>query len=215
MKKFFTAALAILLAVTMLPMSAFAAVNYDTSLSGCDFYKVIEKNDYALAPGATESEIVVNDSTGSNRNVLHVMEVDLTNPNISVMPTYMGIHEGIDFEDSSTWGSQQLTKQAAHVENNLGLNVVGGINTCLRYTSDHPYGVLVWNGVVYSDERNANGVSTAQTFLSVTKDGKASLHSANEPIPEDSYNAISANFGWIIKDGVSQYKTVADRKSVV
>ena len=205
-KKFLAAALAGLMTVSMLPLSAMAAtVDYDISKSGCDFYNVIEKNDYALAPGATESEIVVNDDTGSNRNVLHVIEVDLTNDNISVMPTYMGIEEGIDFEDSSNWGSQTLTKQAAHVENDLGLNVVGGINTCLRYTSDHPYGVLVWNGVVYSDERNASGVSTAQTFLSVTKDGKASLHSASEPIPDDCYNAISANFGWIVKDGVSQY----------
>ncbi len=207
MKKFFAWTLAVLMLVTVLPLSALAAVDYNETDSGCDFYHVIQKTDYALAPGAVESEIIVNSEDGANRNVLHVIEVDLKNPNISIMPTYKGLKEGIDFEDSSNWGQQVLTEQAAHVENDLGLNVVGGMNTCLRYDNDHPYGVLVWNGVVYSDERNESGVSTAQTFLSVTKDGVASLHSASEPIPEDCYNAISANFGWIIKDGVSQYKT--------
>ena len=177
---------------------------FDLSKSGCNYYNLIEKNEYALAPGATEYEIILNNNDATARNVLHVIEVDLTNDNISVMPTYFGIEEGKDLENPVNWGVQELTKQAAHVES-LGYNVVGGVNTNLRYESNHPYGVLVWNGVVYSDERNANGNSTAQTFLSVTKEGVASLHSASEPIPEDSYNAISANFGWIIKNGVNQY----------
>ena len=208
MKKVFASSLAVLLSVTMLPLASFAAnVDIDLSKDDCDYYNLIEKNDYALAPGALESEIVLNDSTGGNRNVLHVIEVDLTNDNISVMPTYKGLEEGIDFEDSTIWAAQKLTEQAAHVEEDLGLNVVGGINTNLRYGNNHPYGVLVWNGVVYSDERSSSGVSTAQTFLSVTKEGVASLHSASEPIPDDAWNAISANFGWIIKDGVSQYTT--------
>ena len=207
MKKAISMALAVLMLISVLPLSVMAnEVDFDTSDSGCDFYNLIEKNDYALAPGAVESEIIINDANGTSRNVMHVIEVDLSNPQISVMPTYMGLNENSDFSDSSIWGSQVLTEQAAHVENDLGLNVVGGINTNLRYDSDHPYGVLVWNGVVYSDERNANGNSTAQTFLSVTKDGVASLHSANEAIPADSWQAISANFGWIIKNGVNQYK---------
>lgn len=209
MRKSLKAALALLLVLCMTPLGAFAAlVDFDEDANSCGFYKVISKNDYKLAPGAVESEIIVNDESGSNRNVIHVIEVDLKDPNISVMPTYKGIYEGIDLSDSSLWGSQPLSKQAAHVEENLGLNVVGGMNTNLRYTSNAPYGVLVWNGVVYSDERKSGGNSTAQTFLSITKDGEASLHSASEPIPEDSWTAISANFGWIIKNGVNKYKSV-------
>ncbi|MBQ2944220.1 MAG: phosphodiester glycosidase family protein [Ruminococcus sp.] len=208
MKKFVATVLVALLLISMVPMSVFAAsLDFDISDSGCDFYNVIEKNDYNLASGAVESEVILNDDTGANRNVLHLIEVDLKNPNISVMPTYMGLNENSNFEDSTQWGSQVLTEQAAHVENDLGLNVVGGMNTCLRYDNDHPYGVLVWNGKVYSDERKADGSSTAQTFLAVSEDGVASLHSASEPIPEGTYQAISANFGWIIKDGVSQYKS--------
>ncbi len=206
MKKFFASVIAIALVVAMMPLSAFAT-DIDVSKSGCDYYNLIEKNDYALAPGATESEIIINDNTGSNRNVVHVIEVDLKNPNISVMPTYMGLKEGIDFEDRNNWGSQVLSAQAAHVENDLGLNVVGGINTNLRYDSDHPYGVLVWNGVVYSDERNSSGVSTAQTYLVVDKEGNAELRSANEPLDGTEWQAVSANFSWIIKDGVNQYTT--------
>ena len=186
-------------------ISALKEIDFELINSGCDFYNLIQQNNYGLASGAVESEIILNDVTGSNRNVIHIIEVDLKDPNISVMPTYKGIREGIDFEDSNNWGSQVLTEQAAHVENDLGLNVVGGINTNLRYNSDHPYGVLVWNGVVYSDERNANGVSTAQTYLVVDKEGRAELRSASEPLNGTEWQAISANFGWIIKDGVSQY----------
>ncbi len=204
-KKIVAVTMAAVMLCAVMPLSAFAAVDFNTSADDCDFYNLITKNDYALAPGAVESEIVLNDATGANRNVLHVIDVDLSNPNISIMPTYYGLNENSNFEDSSQWAPQVLTEQAAHVENDLGLNVVGGMNTNLRYDSNHPYGVLVWNGVVYSDERNSAGNSTAQTFLSVTKDGVASLHSASEPIPEDAYNAISANFSWIIKNGVNQY----------
>lgn len=209
MRKSLKVALALLLVLCMTPLGAFAAlVDFDEDANSCGFYRIISKNDYKLAPGAVESEIIVNDESGANRNVIHVIEVDLKDPNISVMPTYKGIYEGIDLSDSSLWGSQPLSKQAAHVEENLGLNVVGGMNTNLRYSSNAPYGVLVWNGVVYSDERKSDGNSTAQTFLSITRDGEASLHSASEPIPEDAWTAISANFGWIIKDGVNKHKSV-------
>ncbi|MBQ8684058.1 MAG: leucine-rich repeat protein [Clostridia bacterium] len=206
MKKIVAVVAAVVMLISVMPLSALAGT-IDMSNAGCDFYNLISKTDYNLAPGAVESEIVLNDDAGANRNVLHVIEVDLSNPNISIMPTYKGLNENSDLTQDSQQGSQELTLQAAHVEENLGLNVVGGMNTNLRYGTSAPYGVLVWNGVVYADERDANGNSTCQTFLSVTKEGVASLHSASEPIPEDSYNAISANFGWIIKDGVSQYKT--------
>lgn len=204
MKRVISMVLALIMVLS--PFQAFAAgVGFEISNSGCDFYNLIEKNDYALASGATESEIIINDDTGANRNVMHVIEVDLSDDNISVMPTYMGLEEGMDFEDNNNWQVGKLTEQAAHVENNLGLNVVGGINTNLRYDSNHPYGVLVWNGVVYSDERNSNGVSTAQTYLVVDKDGNAELRGASEPLDGTEWQAISANFGWILKDGVNQY----------
>lgn len=205
MKKFLKFVLVATLVLTSLPISALAAtVDIDLSNSGCDYYNLIEKSDYDLAPGAVESEIILNDETGNNRNVVHTIEVDLTNENISVMPTYPGISEDLDFEDSSNWKSQPLTEQAAHVENDLGLNVVGGINTNLRYDDYSPCGVLVWNGVVYSNEENYTGC-----YLAIDKNGKADLRSSvkTEPLTGDEWQAISVNFGWIIKDGVNQYTT--------
>ena len=107
-KKILFSALAFLLVVAMMPLSTFAtSIDFDLDDGSCDFYNLIEKNDYALAPGAIESEIIINDDTGTNRNVLHVIEVDLKNPNISVMPTYYGLNENSNFEDSTQWGDRK------------------------------------------------------------------------------------------------------------
>ena len=62
MKKVLALTLAVLMIVSVLPLSAMAApVDFDLSDSGCDYYNLIEKTDYNLAPGAVESEIIIND----------------------------------------------------------------------------------------------------------------------------------------------------------
>ena len=152
MKKILSAVLAMLMVISIIPMSAMAAtVDFDLSKSSDDYYNVVEKNDYVLAPGATETELVLNNAKGDHRNVVHAVEVDLKNENISLMPTYKGISEDIDLYDESNWGAQIMTDQLAHIENNLGLNVVAGMNVALSWNFEHPFGLLIYKGKVIYD----------------------------------------------------------------
>ena len=126
MKKIIAMALAILMLLSVLPMSVLAAENDLNLGSGsCDYYNLIEKNDYNLAPGAVESEIILNDDSGTRRQVVHVIEVDPNNKNISVMPSFKNIGNGVDYTDTANWGIMEMSKQAAYVEETLGKNVVG------------------------------------------------------------------------------------------
>ena len=85
MKRFLALVLTMLMIVSIIPMSAMAAtVDFDLSKSSDDYYSVVEKNDYVLAPGATETELVLNNAKGDHRNVVHAVEVDLKNENISL-----------------------------------------------------------------------------------------------------------------------------------
>jgi len=204
LKKITAIMLALLMVVSIIPMSVFADVEYDLSKSDCDYYNIIEKNDYALAPGATESEIVINDDSGSRRNVVHVMEVDLSNPNISVMPGQKNISEDVDYTDTSNWGTQIVRDHATHAEENLGLNVVGAMNVSLTWSFTHPYGLLIYKGkVLYDDRANHSGGG----YLAITKDGKAELREARAELTGDEWMAQTICFGWLVKDGKSLYPT--------
>ena len=136
MKKFLAMALALLMIVSILPMSVFAS-EFDASVTG-DYFTVISEDRYALAPGATETELVLNNTEGSDRKVVHYFEVDTKNENIEVLPGYYGIDkldpdnlalDGVA-DKSQYWKAEQLTKTVAYYEI-LGYNVVGAMNTAL------------------------------------------------------------------------------------
>jgi len=215
-KKVFRNALALALVLCMLPLSVFAAVDYNLGTTNCNYYKLISKTDYNLAPGAIESEIIINDETGNNRNVIHAIEVDLTNPNISVMPTSKNISETVDYTDTDNWGIQTMTEQAAHVENDLGLNVVGGMNCSLSWSFTHPYGLLIYNGKVLCDNRASCDTCGAGHpgggYLAITKDGKAELRDKNAPLTGDEWMAQTVCFNYLVRDGVNLHPT-EDHKS--
>ena len=67
MKKFLGMALAMLMILSILPVSVFASA-FDASVTG-DYFKVISEDRYALAPGATETELVLNNADGNDRKV--------------------------------------------------------------------------------------------------------------------------------------------------
>ena len=207
-------ALAILMITSALPMSAFAS-EYDASVSG-NYFNVISENRYALAPGATETELVLNNAEGSDRKVVHYFEVDAKNENIEVLPGYYGIDkldpnnlalDGVE-DKSQFWKAEQLTKTVAYYEN-MGYNVVGAMNTALAYDSNAPYGYMVMNGVVLGTPEVHRG---AQTYLAIDADGNCELRSMSTPLDGTEVTAISANFNWLVKDG-QLVKTTVERTS--
>ena len=97
--------LCVIMFASVLPMTAFASlanwgtenVVFDgTSFGTNGYYNVISKKDYTLVPGAaTETEMVLNNATGSRRQVLHIAEVDPSNPDVSILPGYYGIDQDL------------------------------------------------------------------------------------------------------------------------
>ena len=205
MRKLLVSIMVVVLCLGMLPLSAFAAIDFDLSASS-DYYTVISNKEYALAPGVSESEIIVNNKEGSDRKIVHVFEVDATNPTVKVLPGYYGIDKldpnnlALDGVADKTqyWTDKKLTETVAYYENKLGYNVVGAMNTALAYDSNAPYGYMVWEGVVLgTPEVHPN----AQTYLAIYKDGSAELRSMSTPLDGNEWTAISANFGWLVKNG--------------
>ncbi|MBE6679131.1 MAG: hypothetical protein E7598_01265 [Ruminococcaceae bacterium] len=210
MKKFLCAALAVLMVLSVLPMSVFAS-DFDAAVTG-DYFKVISEETYTLAPGATETELVVNNAEGNDRKVVHYFEVDTKNENIEVMPGYYRIDkldpdnlklDGVA-DKTQYWKAEQLTKTVAYYEG-MGYNVVGAMNTALAYDSDAPYGYMVWQGVVLGGPEVHKG---AQTYLAIDREGNCELRSMSTPLNGTEYTAIPANFGWLVKDGELVSKTV-------
>ena len=220
LSKLLAAVLCLSMIFTIMPISASATipgwdtgnVTYDSETFGTNgYYNVISQKEYTLVPGAaTETEMVLNNASGNRRQVMHIIEVDPSNPDVSIVPGYYGIDT--DLTDVNNWKTAGVTNVVKYYENNLGYNVVGAMNTSLAYDSNAPIDFLVYNGVNLSQ-----GSHHAQTFLAVIKDpdtGEISceLHNYADGIPENCWQAVSANFGFTVKDG-ALVKTAEERTS--
>ena len=218
--KLLSVVLVALMLVGMVPVYAFAASNdYDTNRAD-DYYKLISKKDWELAPGIVESEIVLNNASSTHRQVAHVVEVDLNNPYTKVLPSSKGMVPTPD-----NYGVQIMSEQAAYAEANGYGNVVAAMNIALSwydsaYYKAHPelvgepLGYLVLDGQLY---KNSQGqTSGAQTCLVINfdeKDGvarpadmpKVLIRSTKDPITGWEEQVIPANFGFLVKDGKNQH----------
>ena len=73
-----------------------AAVIFDTTDDSYNI--VVSKKDYAISPGVTESNIVLNDKTGKNQNKIYAFEVEPNAPYAHVMASYKN-------QDGRKWGT--------------------------------------------------------------------------------------------------------------
>ena len=197
-----------------LDASAFAGSSdlYDTTVSN-DYFTILDEKTYDLAPGAKEHGLVLNNSDGSDRKAVHIFEVDTKNEDILVLPGYYAIDkldpdnlplDGI-VDKAEYWKAMELTKTVKYYEG-MGYNVVGAMNTALAYDSDAPYGYMVMEGVVLGTPEVHKG---AQTYLAIDWEGNCELRSMSTPLDGTERTAISANFGWLVKDGaLHDYKTL-------
>ncbi len=211
MKKILALTLVLLLVFSAFPIVSLAEVEFDLSKDPeCSYYNLIEKTDYKLAPGAVESEIVINDKTGENRNVVRVMEINTQSPNISLVPCYKNISETVDYTDKSNWGTQTVKKHIQYAQENLGLNVIGAMNASLTWDFNHPYGLLVYNGkLLYDGREEVKG----ESYLVIKKDGKAEFRNAYEDLKGDEWMALTICKYWLVKDGKSMIEDGEDHSS--
>lgn len=125
--------LALLLVVVMMlgtfPMSVFAAIEFNPNgAPNDDYYKLISKKDWILAPGIEETEIVLNNAEGTKRQVVHSVKVDMNNPYTKVIPGYKGM-----IPTEGNYGTQATSTQAKEAEK-LGYgNVVAATNAMLSW----------------------------------------------------------------------------------
>ena len=216
-----TMLLTIVMLLNFVPASVFATIPnwedtnvvYDGTTFGTNgYYNVISKKDYVLVPGAAvESEIVLNNADGTRRQVIHVIEVDPSNPDISIVPGYYQIDK--DLTDEANWSHKELTDMAKYYEENLGYNIVGGMNTDLYYDTYAPR-ILVYNG---QDLSVKGEYAPSSSILYVFQDAEGNIScdvKAFNRTDFDSYladgtllHAVGVSFGMVVKDGELVSKT--------
>ena len=216
--------ISIVMIISMIPMSVFATIaNWEennvvfdgTSFGTNGYYNVISKKDYVLVPGAAvESEIVLNNADGTRRQVLHVIEVDPSNPDVSIVPGYYQIDQlAQDPTNEGNWAHQELTEMAKYYEESLGYNIVGGMNTDLYYDTYAPR-VLVYNG---KDLSVKGQTSPTSSILYVFKEADGTISCDVKAFNRDDFNsylesgrllhAVGVSFAMTVKDGELVSKT--------
>ena len=239
MKQIFKKSVSFLLAFVMvagifasIPFTAFAANDYtiNSTESTDDYYNLISKKDWEIAPGITESEIVLNNDDGSQRQVLFVMEADLNNEYVKVINSYTGM-----VPEYGNYTTGVMSQQAALAEK-LGYgNVVGAMNTCLSWYNTPPYtttspdrvgeplGFIMLDAEILFDPANcgyAYGNVGFPSVLVINKDFDENGNPRPADIPKvempqiksaadlDGWEdqVIPVSSGYIVKDGVNQSK---------
>jgi len=199
-------------------------INSTTSTD--NYYNLISKKDWAIAPGITESEIVLNNDAGSRRQVLFVMEADLNNEYVEVTHSYTGMKP-----QYGSYTTGVMSEQAAWAENNGYGNVVGAMNTCLSwytgYSSDRvgePLGFIMYDAEIYFDPANCGyeyGNVGFPSVLVINKDFDEEGNPRPADIPKvempqirssadlDGWEqyVIPCSSGYIVKDGKNAQTT--------
>ncbi|MBQ6865174.1 MAG: phosphodiester glycosidase family protein [Clostridia bacterium] len=155
--------LSVLLAVIMVftviaPIAVFAASVDESKLKEGTF--LTSKTEYAVAPGVTEARITTNDSTGVNQVTAYVLEIDMTNPDTSIIASYK------DY-DGNNYGFARVRDQAYSAEAKRGVDVVAGVNAdFFNMHTGETQGALVMNGTVYH-------AADGRPYFGITASGEA------------------------------------------
>ena len=99
--------LAVIMLVSVLPSTAFAwTISYDTNV-GSSYYKLISQREWDIAPGIVETEMVLNNSAGTRRQVVHTATIDINNPYVKVIPGTKGM-----WPQPGNYGTEATSVQA-------------------------------------------------------------------------------------------------------
>ncbi len=188
--KFGKKAFAVILCIAMLLptfiIAASAAFDIDKALLYPDRSNVTEMKTYRVTNGVTEGFLVLNNKEATNQVECHILEIDLNNPDVSILAGYA---DG----DTDEWVRTTVTKQAAAYEERFGINVVGGINAdFFNINTGEPSGLLIMNGVKH---HNGSG-----TYFAILKDGTAAIRSGSDNIG-DVKEAVGGST-ILVKNGV-------------
>ncbi|MBR5272380.1 MAG: phosphodiester glycosidase family protein, partial [Clostridia bacterium] len=171
MKRFLSMMLAVLMIVSVLPISALVASAGVTDIS--DFSDVgltiISNDESTLAPGVTMNEIVVYDKNGDRVE----MYLTVSDTSVDTVKFYANYKDN----QNSEWGMQTLSEQVAAMESNYAepFKVVAGLNASYyNVTTGAPTGAFVMEGV----DMSTGGDNYA--FFAVLKDGTVMIGAKGE-----------------------------------
>ncbi len=189
MKKFLSIALAILMVISILPMSVFAG-NIDSMLGNANF-TVIDKDHSTLAPGVDMDELVLYNS--SNQRVeMYVTTVDTKVDTVQVKANYLD-------NQNDVFGMQTLSDQVAAMEANYEepFKVVAGINASYyNVTTGQPTGAFVMEG------KDASAAGDSYAFFAVLKDGTYMIGAKGEYSKyKDQLQEAIGGYIHIVKNG--------------
>ncbi len=183
-KKIVSILLCILMLGGVFGTTAFAQDWIDTSWL-YEYNQITAQKTYRVAGGVTERYIQFNNDAGDNQIKAYTLEVDLNNPNLSLIAT--------TGEDANGWKRETVREQADKAEKNLGVNVVGGINGDMYNTSTgEPIGVLVMNGT----QKHTGW----EPFFAILNNGKAVIRDAGASTA-DVKEAVSGHLV-LVRNGV-------------
>ena len=163
-------------------LDTFASV----SLGSVGENSIIAKKEYSLVPGITETDITLNNDEGTYQNKGYVMEIDLSNPDVTMKAGYKNY-------DGSTYGMQTSTGQAEAAEKalkkeNPNANVVGIVNAnFFNMSTGEPLGALVMNGTVYHD------TAAGYAYFAILKDGSAEIRDGKTPLDDNVVEAMAGD----------------------
>ena len=214
--------LAMLLAVMMLigalPLNVLAAgATYDDSNGGSDYYQLISKKNWDLAPGIVEEETVLNNEAGTRRQVVHTVSVDLNNEYTKVIPGYKGM-----IPTDGNYGTEATSTQAKNAEK-LGYgNVVAATNAMLSwyteaYYKENPHLIgeplyySILDGYYYENSRGSASFNSSYATVVINYDyhpltgearpadmPKVLMRSQTDPLTGWEQNAVSV-WSWLVK----------------
>ncbi len=217
--KIFVMLLVAVMLVGVIPVNAIAAaIQYNPdAVAGDDYYKLISKKDWTLAPGIEETEVVLNNADGSKRQVVHSVKVDMNNPYTKVIPGYKGM-----VPTMGNYGTEATSTQAKNAET-LGYgNVVAATNAMLSwydsaYYKSNPHLIgepLYYNildGYYYENSQGSSTFDKKNAVVVINYDyhpltgekrpedmPKVLMRTQTDPLTGWEQNAISV-WAWLVK----------------
>ncbi len=157
----------------------------------------ISKTQYNVAPGVTEYEWLLNNSSLTEQMVGHVMEVKVGSGSTASIAVGYGDDNIQSIVSGRNWAMTETTKQAGSMQTRRNINVVGAINAGgYDMSNGRPGGAFIMSGT----QINA---PTGTTFW-IDKDGNAHITNAQEcNVAYAAGNVLEAvaSFGDIFEDG--------------
>ena len=205
-KKILALVLCVMMFISIIPMSVFAAVgNYNKDYVS-DTHDVFKHTESTLAPGV-EQYINYAYAKDGKQMVYYVATADITRDDVFVQTSYLKQHE------NGVMGMDKLTNQIAYANQKYSnpedehfiseyYNVVAGVNASFyNMTTGQPIGITFIDGVSF-------GTSSYDNFFAVLKDGKTAVidyaKNLGNYVDENGESTIwqaAAGSQWLVRDG--------------